>query len=201
MIDHTVSEDAKALKAARTEHDVLPVIRQRFSTRAFSSQVLPEAELLTLFEAAAWAPSAMNEQPWRYRYALRGTSAFDHLWGLLNTGNQPWAKNAAALVARSVKTTLERNGQPNHSRLHDLGLANAQLLMQATSMDIYGHLMGGFDHARAQQELGLDPAEEEVFCILALGRLTSPDTLVEPFRTRELTPRSRRPLREGVIPL
>jgi nitroreductase len=201
MIDNIVSEDAKALKAARTEHDVLPVIRQRFSARAFSQHVLTEGELLTLFEAAAWAPSAMNEQPWRYRYALRGTSAFDHLWGLLNTGNQPWAKSAAALVACSVKAKLERNGQPNHSRLHDLGLANAQLLTQATSMEIFGHLMGGFDHARAQQELGLDPAEEEVFCILALGRLTSHDTLEEPFRTRELTPRSRRSLSHTVTRL
>ena len=96
---------------------------------------------------------------------------------------------------------MERNGQLNHSRLHDLGLANAQLLMQATSMDIYGHLMGGFDHARAQQELGLDPAEEEVFCILALGRLTSPESLEEPFRTRERTMRTRRPLVQTVARL
>lgn len=201
MIDHAVSEDTKALKEARTEHAVLPVIRQRFSARAFSAEVLNEAELMTLFEAAAWAPSAMNEQPWRYRWALRGTEAFDRLWDLLNTGNQPWAKNAAALVACSVKTTLERNGQANHSRLHDLGMANAQLLVQATSMGIYGHQMGGFDHGRAQSELDLDPAKEEVFCILALGRLTTPESLSEPFRTRELMPRSRRPLSESVVRL
>lgn len=201
MIDHTVSEDTKALKEARTEHAVLPVIRQRFSARAFGAEVLNEAELMTLFEAAAWAPSAMNEQPWRYRWALRGTEAFDRLWDLLNTGNQPWAKNAAALVACSVRTTLERNGQANHSRQHDLGMANAQLLVQATSMGIYGHLMGGFDHARAQRELGLNPVQEEVFCILALGRLTTPASLSEPFRTREVTPRTRRSLSESVTRL
>ena len=201
MIDHTVSEDTKALKEARTEHAVLPVIRQRFSARAFSPEVLTEAELMTMFEAASWAPSAMNEQPWRYRYALRGTPGFDRLWDLLNAGNQPWAKHSAALVVCSLKTTLERNGQLNHSRLHDLGLANAQLLTQATSMEIFGHLMGGFDHARAQQELGLDPAEEEVFCILALGRLTSPESLEEPFRTRERTMRTRRPLVQTVTRL
>ncbi len=193
--------DARSIKEARTEHDVLPTIRERFSARAFSDQVLSEDELLTLFEAATWAPSAMNEQPWRYRYAMRGTLAFDRLWDLLNSGNQPWAKNAAALIVCSVMSTLERNGQPNQSRLHDLGLANAQLLMQATSMEIFGHLMGGFDHARAQKELGLDPATEEVFCILALGRLTSPETLPEPFKTRELTPRIRRPFAETVTRL
>ena len=186
--------DARALKEANTEHDVLAVIRERFSARAFSGEPLTEDELLTLFEAAAWAPSAMNEQPWRYRYTLRGEEAFDRLWNCLNTGNQPWTKNAGALVVCSVMTTLERNGQPNGSRLHDLGLANAQLLIQATSMGIFGHLMGGFDHARAQQELGTDPQREEVFCLLALGRLASPDSLDEPFRTRELTARTRRPL-------
>ncbi|MBP7514644.1 MAG: nitroreductase family protein [Flavobacteriales bacterium] len=193
--------DARTIKQAHTEYDVLPSIRERFSARAFSDEPLSDNELMTLFEAAAWAPSAMNEQPWRYRYALRGTEAFDRFCNLLNTGNQPWAKNAAALVVCSVKTTLERNGQPNHSRLHDLGLANAQLLMQATSMGIFGHLMGGFDHGGAQQELGLDPAKEDLFCILALGRLTSPETLEEPFRTRELTERSRRPLSTTVTRL
>lgn len=193
--------ETRAIKEARTEHDVLPLIRERFSARAFSEEPLSEEEVLTLFEAAAWAPSAMNEQPWRYSFALRGTDAFDRVWNWLNTGNQPWAQKAAALVVCSTKTTLARNGQPNQSRLHDLGLANAQLLMQATSMGIYGHLMGGFDHGRAQEELGLDPAKEEVFCILALGRLTSSETLDEPFRTRELTARSRRPQRETVTRL
>lgn len=190
-----------ALKEAPTEHAVHPLIRERFSARAFSADPLTEEELMTLFEAAAWAPSAMNEQPWQYRFALRGTGAFERVWDLLNTGNQPWARNAAALVVCSVRTSLQRNDQPNHSRLHDLGLANAQLLVQATSMGIFGHLMGGFDHDRAQQELGLDPATEEVFCILALGRLTSPETLDEPFRTRELTARSRRSLLETVTRL
>ncbi len=200
MTPETLS-DARSIKQARTEHDVLPAIRERFSARAFSDEPLSDNELMTLFEAAAWAPSAMNEQPWRYRYALSGTEAFDRMWHLLNAGNQPWAKNAAALVVCSVMTTLERNGQPNHSRLHDLGVANAQLLMQATSMNIFGHLMGGFDHGRAPEELGLDPSKEEVFCILALGRLTSPETLDEPFKTRELTPRLRRPLADTVTRL
>jgi nitroreductase len=186
--------DTKALKEARTENAVLPLIRQRFSARAFSPDLLREEELLALFEAAAWAPSAMNEQPWRFRYALRGSEWFDKLWSCLNPGNQPWTRNAAALVVCSVMKKLERNNEPNHSRHHDLGLANAQLLMQATSMGIYGHLMGGFDHEKADQVLGIDAENEEVFCLLALGRLGDPDALVEPFKTRELMSRTRRPL-------
>ncbi len=186
--------DTMTLKEARTMQPVHPLIRGRFSARAFSPQPLSETEILTLVEAAAWAPSAMNEQPWRYRYALRGTNGFDRLWNCLNPGNQAWAKEAAALVACSVIKDLERNGQPNHSRHHDLGLANAQLLLQATSMGIYGHLLGGFDHEKADRELGIDQKREEVVCFLALGRLGNADSLSEPFKTRELTARTRRPL-------
>lgn len=136
----------------------------------------------------------MNEQPWRYRYTLRGTEWFDKLWNCLNPGNQPWTAKAAALVVCSVMKDLERNSQPNQSRHHDLGLANAQLLLQATSMGIYGHLMGGFDLEKADRELGIDTNHEEVVCLLALGRLGSADALVEPFKTRELMMRTRRPL-------
>ena len=186
--------DTRTLKEAHTAQPVHPLIRGRFSARAFSPEQLSDAELLTLLEAAAWAPSAMNEQPWRYRYALRGTAWFDTLWNCLNSGNQPWTRDAAALVVCSVMTKLERNGQPNHSRHHDLGLANAQLLLQATSMGIYGHLMGGVDHEKADRELGIDAEQEEVVCLLAIGRLGTPDSLIEPFKTRELTPRTRRPL-------
>ena len=190
--------DTRTLKGAHTTQPVHPLIRGRFSARAFSPEPLSEAEVLTLMEAAAWAPSAMNEQPWRYRYALRGTDWFDKLWNCLNTGNQPWTRDAAVLVVCSVMKKLERNGQPNQSRHHDLGLANAQLLLQATSMGIYGHLMGGFDHGKADRELGIENEHEEVVCLLALGRLGTPDTLVEPFKTRELTPRTRRPLADIV---
>lgn len=200
MIDPTTF-DTKALKEALTEHAVLPLIRQRFSARSFTAELLSEEELLTLFEAAAWAPSAMNEQPWRYRYALRGTSSFNQLWNCLNAGNQPWAKDAAAIVVCSVMKKLERNGQSNLSRFHDLGLANAQLLMQATSMGIHGHLIGGFDHEKAERELAFDKEHEEVFCLLVLGRLGDPDALVEPFRTRELSARNRRPLSETATAL
>jgi len=193
--------DTKALKQAHTARPVHPLIRERFSARAFSLEPLSETDVLTLVEAAAWAPSAMNEQPWRYRYALRGTEWFDTLWNCLNSGNQPWTKDAAALVVCSVKKKLERNGQPNNSRHHDLGLANAQLLLQATSMGIFGHLMGGFDHAKADRELGIDNEDEEVVCLLAIGRLGTPEMLPEPFKTRELTPRTRLPLADLVLKL
>lgn len=193
--------DIKALKEAPTEHAVIPLIRQRFSARGFSEAALATDVLMTLFEAAAWAPSSMNEQPWRFRYALRGSAAFDALWACLTAGNQPWAKGAGALVVCSGNTLLQRNGEPNHYWLHDVGLANANLLLQAASMDIYGHLMGGFDRARLSAQLGFEHGHEEVVCVLALGYLGDAEALTEPFRAREHAPRTRRPLGGTVIAL
>ncbi len=186
--------DTRTIKEARTQHDVHPLIRSRWSARAFSDAPLTDEDIRTVVEAAAWAPSAMNEQPWRYRYAVKGTSAFDPLWSCLNAGNQPWAMNAGALVIASGMKLLSRNGQPNHSWPHDVGMANANLLTQAVSMGIYGHIIGGFDHAKANAVLGIDTQHEEIMCFIALGHLGEPEALVEPFHTREITPRTRRPL-------
>ena len=189
------------LKEAPTEHAVHSLIRNRWSARAFSTAPLTHEDVHTLIEAAAWAPSSMNEQPWRYRYALRGSAAFGQLWECLMGGNQPWTKDAAALVVCSGMKLLAKNGQPNNAWKHDLGLANANLLTQALSMNIYGHLMGGFDHAKANEALSIDEVNEEVFCFLALGYLGEAEQLIEPFKTRELTARSRRPLAQTVTAL
>jgi len=195
--------DTRALKVAHTEHAVLPLIRERWSARAFSEKPITDEVMRTLFEAAIWAPSAMNEQPWRYRYALHGTEDFQRLWDCLSGGNQPWAHNAGALVVCSGMKLLRshKNRQPNHSWQHDVGLANANLLLQATSMGIYCHLMAGFDHEKANAALGIDTGKEEIVCFLALGYLGDVAQLIEPFHTREITPRTRRALAETVIGL
>ena len=190
-----------ALKEAPTTHPVHPLVRRRWSARAFGEASIGDDELATLLEAAAWAPSAMNEQPWRFRHARRGTPAFDALWDLLKPGNQPWTRNAALLIAISGVKHHARNEAPNASWQHDVGLATANLLLQATGLGIHGHLMGGFDKERTQEHLGLDPEREEVVTILALGRITDADTLEEPFRGRELAPRTRKPLAEIAFPL
>ena len=184
------------LKEARTEHDVLPLIRKRFSPRAFTSDGLSDDELLTLIEAAIWAPSSMNEQPWRFRYAHRGSSGFEALRATLASGNQPWAPNAAAVIAISGMKHHARNQAPNATWAFDTGMAVGNLLIQATAMGIYGHLLGGFDHAAAGEALGMNSAEEGLICLLVLGRLGEADTLSEPFLTRERTPRTRKLLSE-----
>lgn len=185
-----------AIKEARTERGVHQLIRQRFSPRAFAPEPLSEEEILALLEAAHWAPSSMNEQPWRFRYAFQGDAAFEALRDTFSTGNQPWAPDAAAIVAISGMKQHARNGSPNATWAFDTGMAVGNLLVQATSMGIYGHILGGFDHARAASRMGLVDAQEELICLLVLGRLGDAGTLSEPYLTRERTPRTRKSLGE-----
>ena len=185
------------IKTAVTRLPVIDLIKNRWSARAFSEKNLTDEHLLTLIEAAAWAPSSINEQPWRYRYGLRGAPVFQQLWECLMVGNQPWAKNAAALVFCTAKKTFSKNGQPNRHAMHDTGMANSNFMLQATQMGIYGHIMGGYDPAKVRELFQL-PEDEEDVCIIALGFLGTPDQLEEPFRTREITPRSRKALEEFI---
>lgn len=177
---------------------VIDLIKNRWSARAFSDQNLTEEHLLTLIEAASWAPSSINEQPWRYRFGLRGTPQFDRMWDSLLIGNKPWAKHAAAMILCTTKKNFAKNGSPNRHAMHDTGMANAFLMLQATQMNIYGHIMAGYDPAKLRESFQLAEDEEDV-CIIALGFLGPPEQLEEPFRTREITPRSRRAVEEFVL--
>jgi nitroreductase len=187
------------IKEAKTKHPVLDLIKKRWSARAFSHKSIDDPTLFTLFEAAGWAASANNEQPWRYIYAKReDKEAFAKIVDCLMAGNQPWAKNAAVLVLCIVKTTFGVENKPNIAAIHDAGLANATLLLQATSHNIYGHMMGGYDRAKAKEKFNIPDGYEPVL-ILALGYLDSHETLEEPFKTREVTPRTRKELSEFVF--
>jgi nitroreductase len=190
--------DIKRIKIAPTNYNVLDLIKNRFSARAFSDKALALSEVNTLLEAAMWAPSAMNEQPWRYYVALKSNVlAFQKLVDLLVQGNMPWAKNAGALILCTVKLTFKQNQQPNVSALHDVGMANQNLLLQALSMGIYGHVMGGFHRNQAKEIFNMGSDYEPV-CIIALGYLGDLETLVEPFKERERTQRTRKLLNEVV---
>ncbi|RTQ47449.1 nitroreductase [Hymenobacter gummosus] len=186
-------------KHAQTQYPVADFIKHRWSPRAFTPQPIADEALRTLFEAAAWAPSAMNEQPWQFIYAHREQAeTFERLWNCLLPGNQPWAKNAAVLVVVLARKFMSANQAPNRHYLHDTGMATANLLLQAGTMGIHGHVMGGFDLSKTQQDLHL-PAELEPATFLALGYAGEAEQLEEPFRTRELAPRSRKPLSEFVF--
>lgn len=176
----------------------MEVIKNRWSARSFSDKTISENDLRTLFEAASWAFSANNAQPWEYIYAHREDSeAFRKLHSCLMAGNLPWTKNAAVLMAVLAHKKLE-NGHENKAAKHDVGSANATLMLQATSMNIYGHVMGGFDANKAIEILNINTEVSEPIVFIALGYLDEAEKLDEPFKTRELTPRTRKPLVEIV---
>lgn len=181
------------IKIPQTQYPVNKELVNRWSPRAFRDARISEEQLMTLFEAAQWAPSSMNEQPWRYMYAHRGTPEFDAMHDCLLDGNKPWTLQASVLVLCVAEKTFERNGNANRHAFHDVGMANANLFVQATSMGIFGHILGGYNFEKTARVFNLNEAQEAV-CFLALGFLGDANQLDEPFKTRELTPRSRKPL-------
>lgn len=183
------------MKTAATTYPVHELIRQRWSPRSFASQPVAPDALNQMFEAAAWAASAMNEQPWRYIYAHKSdTETFQKLVDCLVPGNQPWAKNAPVLVLSLVKTHYD-NGNANGAALHDLGMANGNLMLEATALGLHGHFMGGFDAAKAREAFQI-PESLQPVAMLALGYIGEADQLDEPFLSREKAPRQRKPVSE-----
>ena len=183
------------IKAPTVAHDIHPLIQKRWSPRSFADEQIPTEQLNELFEAARWSASANNEQPWQYVYAHRGTPAFEQLWNCLKPGNQSWTKQAAVLIVSIERKTFAKNGNPNPWSTHDVGMANAQLMLQAAHRDIYGHMMAGFDAAKAAETLELS-AEQRPVCMIALGYLGEAEQLEEPYKSRELSPRTRQSITE-----
>jgi len=179
------------MKHATTTYPVHELIRKRWSPRAFAATPVAPEVLQQVFEAASWAASAMNEQPWRYIYAHQADQeTFQKMVDCLVPGNQPWAKNAPVLVLALVKTHYD-NGKPNGSALHDLGMANANLIFEATALDLHGHFMGGFDPDKTRELFAL-PDTLQPAAFIALGYLGEAERLEEPFLSREKAPRQRK---------
>lgn len=183
------------MKPAPTTYPVHELIRNRWSPRSFSAQPIAQDTLNQVFEAASWAFSAMNAQPWQYIYAHKAdTVAFQKILETLMPGNQPWAKNAAVLIIALAKTT-HADGQPNGAALHDLGAANATLFLEATALGLHGHVMGGFDREKTRRDFNL-PENLTPAVIMGLGYLGEAEQLEEPFLSREKAARSRKPVAE-----
>jgi nitroreductase len=185
-------------KIPTTIFPVADFVTARWSPRAFSAQPVTSSTLHTLLEAASWAPSSMNEQPWVFLYAHRGSVEFQRFFDCLMPGNQAWADRAAVLLVVLARKSFLANGNPNRHAMFDTGAAVTTLLLQAAAHDIYGHILGGFHMAKAHTELGI-PDDYEISSFVALGYIESADTLEEPFKARELQPRSRKPLAEFVF--
>ena len=178
--------------------EINALIEERRSPRAFEDREVTEEQLETLFEAARWAPSAMNEQPWRFVYATKQDKEnFDRLFSCLVEGNS-WAQKASALFITVAKKSYDYDGSLNSHAWHDVGLASGNLLLQATDLGLHVHMMGGFKAANAREVLGIPEGYEPV-AMGAIGYAGNPDTLPEALKKRELAPRTRKPLEELVF--
>ena len=189
-------------KTANPDHDILDVIRARWSPRAFdAAREISAADLWRLFEAARWAPSSLNEQPWRFVVADRRRSpvAFAAQVATLTERNQAWASQAPILVIAAVKMTLERTGQMNRHAWYDAGQAVAFLTLQATAIGLSIRQMEGFDHTLARAACGM-PDTFEPAVVMAIGYEGDPDALtLERHRDQERQPRTRRKIDEFVF--
>jgi len=161
-----------------------------------SGEPLTQEELLTLFEAARWAPSTYNEQEWRFLYARRDTAQWPLFFDLLMEPNQVWCGRAAVLVVVIARQVFTHNSRPNPVHLFDAGSAWENLALQAAAMGLVAHGMAGFNFGKARSALGV-PEHFAVAAMVALGRPGDPADLPAELREREI-PSGRRPVSESI---
>lgn len=187
-------------KTAPTRFPVHELIAQRWSPRAFSSRRVEPEVLGSLLEAARWAPSSFNEQPWSYVVANRDDDPDGHarLLSCLVPGNQAWAAAAPVLMLSVAKLAFDKNGKPNRHAWHDVGLATASLVLQAQALGLASHQMAGYDAARAREVLAIPDGHEPVAAI-AIGHPGRISDLPANLAEQEAAPRIRKPLGEFVF--
>lgn len=173
-------------------------IASRYSPLAFSDRPVEPEKIRALFEAARWAPSSFNEQPWRFIYAIReNRPEFEAMLDCLVKDNRIWARNAPMLVLSVTRMNFSRTDKPNKYAFHDVGLATGNLLTQATFMGLVAHPMGGFSVEKARQNL-LIPEGFEPVAMIAMGYHGNVNDLPEDLKSRELRTRTRKPLQDIV---
>ena len=186
-------------KPASTDYPIHELLARRWSPYAFDDRSVSEADLLSLFEAARWAASSFNEQPWSYIVATREhPDQFQQVLSCLVEFNQVWAKHAPVLALGIASLTSARNGQVNRAAVHDLGLAAGNLLVEATARGLFVHQMLGIFPDKARQLFDI-PEGFEAWTAIAIGYRGEPTSLPEALQERERLPRQRKPLRQFVF--
>ncbi len=187
------------IKRASNDHPIHELIAKRRSPYAFDSRPVPKADLKSLFEAARWAASSYNEQPWSYIVATREEpEEFEKLLSCLVEGNQLWAKAAPVLAVSVASLKFALNGKPNKAAIHDLGLAACSLTFEATARGLMVHQMIGILPDRVRGLYGI-PEGYEAVTGLAIGYAGDPNQLPDKLKARDLTPRTRKPLKDFIF--
>jgi len=192
-------KDLNKAKHAPKVDGVLPIFHTRWSPRSFSDREVSRADLAKVFEAARWAASSFNEQPWRFLVGTRNSLAYKKIFGSLMPVNQQWAVSAPVLILGATKTRFSHNDSPNRVALYDLGAAASYLTLQAAALGIATHQMAGFDPDAARKAFEI-PDDYLPGAVIALGYQGEPAALPnEQFLAQEVAPRERKPLKDFVF--
>jgi nitroreductase len=193
------ASEVNTLKHAPARDGVLPIFHQRWSPRSFSDREVAPEDLTRVFEAARWAASSYNEQPWRFLVGTRNSTAYNKILDSLIEFNQLWAKTAPVLILGVAKTQFSHNDSPNRVALYDLGAAASYLTLQAASLGLPTHQMAGFDPAAALKAFDV-PEGYVAGAVIALGYQGEPAALPnEQMVKQEVAPRQRKALKDFVF--
>lgn len=185
-------------KPAETQFPIHDLLRRRWSSRAYDERPVEREKLQSLFEAARWAPSCFNAQPWRFVVATKEHPAdYERLLNCLVEGNRKWAHRAPVLVLSVAKLTFD-DGSPNRHAWHDVGLAAGHLVLQAAALGLQAHQMAGFDQEKARKDLAIPEGYDPV-AMITIGYFGDVNLLSDSARQKELGPRSRRPAGDSVF--
>jgi nitroreductase len=198
-IDKSVEQEQRATttKIRQSPYNINPLILNRWSPRSMTGEELDENTIMSLFEAARWAPSSYNNQPWRFIYAKRNTEHWSKLFNLLADLNKVWTKNAAVLVVVIASKNFEHNGKYSITHQFDAGAAWENLALEASSRGLVAHGMQGFDYERARIDLQI-PDNFDVMAMIAIGKKGPKDNLPPQLQERE-HPNDRKPLAEIIM--
>lgn|SRR5687768_14693033 len=185
-------------KSTEFASPILEVIQKRRSRRAYSDKMVEPEKIHSLFEAARWAPSSLNEQPWFYVYATRDQPLWARIFEAVKEGNKIWARNAPLLICSMARKNFIRIESANPSAKYDLGAANAFLSLQAAHLGLNVHQMAGFDHPTLIGNLGI-PDRYEPVIVMAIGYPGDVESLPENLKAREIAPRERYVKQEFVM--
>jgi nitroreductase len=174
--------------------EVINEIKDRRSYRSFSNEEVSEHDIKLMFTAAQYAASSNNAQAWKYYATKKGTDSFNRLLDCLAPGNQSWAKNAPLLILSTAQKHYPNGNEYTHA-WHDVGLANSHLVLQATALGMFGHMMGGYSAEKAIQVVDLPDSHEPV-CVIAIGYRGDGNELTDSFKERENSDRIRKSLNE-----
>lgn len=170
-------------------------IKSRRSIRAFSDKKITDVQLNELLDAARWAASCFNEQPWKFAIAGKESDRYYGLFEALAEGNKKWVKTSPVLGVSLAKKTFDHNGKPNKHAWHDVGMAMANMAIQATSMDLYVHQMAGFSTSKIKEYLNLDDNYEPV-AMFTVGYKGEVDQLPDDLAEKEKAERKRKSINE-----